>query len=199
MMRKIFAVLVVWMTIGSLFGCQSKAAGFNATVLEADGNVLLVEPEENTDERKSCDKIVVGLSAAGKKAASDIFDMIKAGDIVCITYSGEIMETYPGQISADNIVLVEAESTETGESETGGLVSLIRVNGELYYDTGRESTMSGRCGVMDGEIDSTVAVGEIPVEEHQSNFGVGYGFQYAPEDRIEVYIEEQWRVFEKYQ
>ena len=53
--------------------------------------------------------------------------------------------------------------------------------------------------VMDGEIDSTVADGEIPMKEHQSNFGTGYGFQYAPDDVIEVYIDEQWRVFEKYQ
>ena len=37
------------------------------------------------------------------------------------------------------------------------------------------------------------------MKEHQSNFGTGYGFQYAPDDVIEVYIDEQWRVFEKYQ
>ena len=33
---------------------------------------------------------------------------------------------------------------------------MVMVDGKLYYETGKESTISGRCGVMDGEITSTV-------------------------------------------
>ena len=29
---------------------------------------------------------------------------------------------------------------------------MVMVDVKLYYDTGKESTISGRCGVMDGEI-----------------------------------------------
>lgn len=39
---------------------------------------------------------------------------------------------------------------------------MVMVDGKLYYDTGKESTISGRCGVMDGEITSSVDGFEIP-------------------------------------
>ena len=69
------------------------------------------------------------------------------------------------------------------------------VNDKLYYDTGRESTISARCGNMDGEITSTVDETEIPTEDNQSNFGSGFGYQYGPDDTIEIYINEKWLVF----
>ena len=48
---------------------------------------------------------------------------------------------------------------------------MVMVDGKLYYDTGKESTISGRCGVMDGEITSTVDGSEIPTKDNQSNLG----------------------------
>lgn len=73
---------------------------------------------------------------------------------------------------------------------------MVRVNSKLYYDTGRESTVSGRCGNMDGEITSTVDGTEIPMEDNQSNFGSGFGYQYGTDDTIEIYMNEKWFVFE---
>lgn len=205
-MRRLSFIWMILISVLVLVGCKSKEAdskpektSFNAVVLEVNEDILLVEPEEDAAERKSCDRIQVGLSGMEENRTSELLDTVEAGDIVCVTYNGEIMETYPAQIFAYDVTLIEAKVIETEERESNDMVSLIRVNGELYYDTGRESTISGRCGVMDGEIDSTVADGEIPMKEHQSNFGTGYGFQYAPDDVIEVYIDEQWRVFEKYQ
>ena len=52
-------------------------------------------------------------------------------------------------------------------------------DGAMYYDTGRESTVTGRCGVMDGEITSAVDRTEVPSENDQSNFGAGYGYQWG--------------------
>ena len=75
-------------------------------------------------------------------------------------------------------------------------IPVVRVNGKLYYDTGRESTISGRCGNMDGEITSTVDGTEIPTEDNQSNFGSGFGYQYGADDTIEIYMNETWFVFE---
>ena len=75
-------------------------------------------------------------------------------------------------------------------------IPMIRVNGKLYYDTGRESTISARCGNMDGEITSTVDETEIPTEDNQSNFGSGFGYQYGADDTIEIYMNEKWFVFE---
>lgn len=75
-------------------------------------------------------------------------------------------------------------------------IPMVRVNGKLYYDTGRESTVSGRCGNMDGEIASTVDGTEIPMEDDQSNFGSGFGYQYGADDTIEIFMNEKWFVFE---
>lgn len=72
---------------------------------------------------------------------------------------------------------------------------MVMVNGELYLDTGRESTVEGRCGVMDGEITSTVEGWEKPTEDDQSNFGTGYGYQYGTAGTIEIYMNEKWWVF----
>lgn len=208
-MRRTLFVWTMLTLVLMLAGCKSEEAAnesagpdkttFNAVVLEVNMDNLLVEPAEDTEERKSCDRIQVGLSGMAESQMSQLLDTVKVSDIVCVTYNGGIMETYPAQVAAYDVTLVEEKVIETKETESNTVVSLIRVNGELYYDTGRESTISGRCGVMDGEIDSTVAAGEIPAEEYQSNFGAGYGFQYAPDDVIEVYIDEQWRVFERYQ
>lgn len=75
-------------------------------------------------------------------------------------------------------------------------IPMVRVNGKLYYDTGRERTISGRYANMDGEITSTVDGTEIPTEDNQSNFGSGFGYQYGAHDTIEIYMNEKWFVFE---
>lgn len=76
-------------------------------------------------------------------------------------------------------------------------IPMVRVNGKLYYDTNRESTIEARCGMMDGEITSTVDGTEVPMEDNQSNFGSGYGFQYGIDDTLEIYVNEKWIVFEQ--
>ncbi len=75
-------------------------------------------------------------------------------------------------------------------------IPMVRVDGKLYYDTGKESTVDWRCGNMDGEITSTVDGTEIPTEDNQSNFGSGFGYQYGADDTIEIYMNEKWFVFE---
>ena len=75
-------------------------------------------------------------------------------------------------------------------------IPMVMVDGKLYYDTGNESAIDGRCGNMDGEIISTVDGSETPTENDQSNFGTGFGYQYGTEDTIEIFINEKWIVFE---
>ncbi len=75
---------------------------------------------------------------------------------------------------------VEAESTES--ENTLVRIPMVMIDGVMYYDAGRESTVSGRCGVMDGEITSAVAGTEVPAADDQSNFGSGYGYQWGPEE-----------------
>lgn len=90
-----------------------------------------------------------------------------------------------------------AQDAETKASEWDR-IPMVMVNGELYYDTGKESTMTVRCGNMDGEITSTVDGSEIPSENNQSNFGTGFGYQYGNTDTtIEIFMNEKWFVFEQ--
>lgn len=74
---------------------------------------------------------------------------------------------------------------------------MVMINGELYYDTGKESDITGRCGVLDGEITSEVDGTQIPAEDNQSNFGVGYGYQRIDENSLDIYINDTWIRFEK--
>ena len=69
------------------------------------------------------------------------------------------------------------------------------MDGVLYYDSDEIST-EARCGMMDGTIDSRCK-GNIPTEDNQSNFGMGYGYQ-AGSERIDVLIDEEWHIFKKF-
>ena len=75
-------------------------------------------------------------------------------------------------------------------------IPMVRIGGVLYYDTGRESTVQGRCGVMDGEITSSVEAWEIPEENDQSNFGSGFSYQIGTKvGTVELLLDGKWIVF----
>lgn len=81
-------------------------------------------------------------------------------------------------------------------AETWDRIPMVMVDGTLYLDTGMESTVMARCGMMDGEITSQVPGNEAPAMDDQSNFGTGFGYQYGPtEGTIEIYMNEKWWVF----
>ena len=98
---------------------------------------------------------------------------------------------------------VEVRITEKAEIESSeevvvgdDLIPMVMVNGELYLDTGKESTLEARCGMMDGEITSTVDRTELPTKDNESNFGTGYGYQYGShEGLIEIYMNDKWWIF----
>ena len=74
---------------------------------------------------------------------------------------------------------------------------MFMADGVLYEDTGRESTVDGRCGNMDGEITSSVPSWQQPEEDGQSNFGSGFGYQVGPEpNTLELYQDGHWLVFQ---
>lgn len=166
-------------------GFSNEAASiFQAEILEIHEGYYLVEPVEGSWERSSADRIEVPIRNAAPSPEPEV------GDIIEIEYSGDILESYPAQIAnVYGIKVVE-------ESEQWDLIPMVMVNGTLYLDTGHESTVEARCGVMDGEITSQVDGSKKPTVDDQSNFGVGYGYQYGPtEGTIEIYMNEQWRVF----
>ena len=81
------------------------------------------------------------------------------------------------------------------QEEHWDLIPMVMVDGELYLDTGYRSS-EARCGVMDGEITSTVEGWEKPAKDDQYNFGSGYGYQYGTrEGTIEILMNGKWFAF----
>ena len=157
---------------------------FQAEILEIyDGNYL-VKPVEGSWELSSADRIEVPIRNAHPSQEPEI------GDVIEIEYSGEILETYPARI-ADVYGIKVIKQTETWD-----LIPMVMVNGTLYLDTGHESKIEARCGVMDGEITSQVDGNKQPSVDNQSNFGTGYGYQYgATEGTIELFMNGKWWIF----
>ena len=143
-----------------------------------------MKPVEGSWELNSADRIVVPISNAHPSPEPEI------GNVIEIEYSGEILESYPAQIAdVYGIKLIR-------EAETWDLIPMVMVNGTLYLDTGHESTIEARCGVMDGEITSQVDGSKQPTVDDQSNFGTGYGYQYgATEGTIELFMNGKWWIF----
>lgn len=81
------------------------------------------------------------------------------------------------------------------ETALADLPPMVRVDGILYYHTGTESTLDGRCGTLDDEITACVDRTQTPIEDNQSNFGTGYGYQIGKPGTIEVLIDKKWIVF----
>lgn len=82
---------------------------FKAQILQTkDG--FLVKPDSNSNEYKASDKMSVNIvntiieDSKGQKISKD---ELKVDDIIEITYNGVILESYPAQISAIMIEVVE--------------------------------------------------------------------------------------------
>ena len=159
-------------------------AVLQAEILEIHDGYYLVKPVEGSWELSSADRIEVPIRNAHPSPEPEI------GDVIEIEYSGEILESYPAQIvDVYGIKVIK-------EAETWDLIPMVMVNGTLYLDTGHESTIEARCGVMDGEITSQVDGSKQPTVDDQSNFGTGYGYQYGvTKGTIELFMNGKWWVF----
>lgn len=71
---------------------------FVATILEINGDSVLVEPVEGEDELRSSDKIEFSASGLDNIGA-------EVGSVVQVTYTGEMMESYPAQINATGWII----------------------------------------------------------------------------------------------
>lgn len=191
-MKKYISIFLAIMCILSLVGCGKKepvgdppSVSFQATILEIIDQTYLVEPVEGSQELKSSDQITVPMKNLDPSLEPEV------GDIIEITYDGSIAESYPAQITEVYGIKVVEEVTVGGD-----LIPMVMVNGEIYMDTGHESTVEARCGMMDGEITSTVDATEQPTKDNESNFGTGYGYQYGTQEGlIKIYMNDKWWVF----
>lgn len=78
---------------------ENVAYSFFAKVIQSGEKYIIVEPVEGSNERKSSDKISIGLGEN-----NDVIYPVGAN--VKITYDGMIMETYPAQINVIKIEII---------------------------------------------------------------------------------------------
>lgn len=159
---------------------------FQAEILKIFDNHYLVEPVEGSPELRSSDRIEVKIEHLDPSLEPEV------GDIIEIIHSGEIMESDPARLQDVYSIRVVNEE----EQEQWAMIPMVMVDGKLYLDTGMESSVEARCGVMDGEITSSVDGTKKPTQDGESNFGTGYGYQYGPQEgTIEIFMNEKWWVF----
>lgn len=154
------------------------------------GEAVPVEPDESVIE-------YVEIPVGSDGTTITAFAKLEEGQMIVCLVDGEWYKFHSMEALASSEVHLENDH-ECAEEE---LPRLIMVDGVLYYDCVEKSTVDGRCGMMDGTIDSSMQGGiGIPKKNNSSNFGIGYGYQYGPQEgTIEVCIDDQWWVFKKYE
>ena len=115
-------------------------------------------------------------------------------DPLCYTYIEQIENDGEEKTFLAEVMEVPCEVTPENTESSASLKAMVMVDGQLYVDTGEVGTAAS-CGVMDGNIDSSVPADQKPAQDNQSNFGSDYGFQYGMEDTIKVYTDGEWRIF----
>ena len=89
-------------------------------------------------------------------------------------------------------------TTSASVSAVVDLPQLAMADGVLYYNTGEESPVEGRCGNMDGELTQQVDADQFPTEDGQCNFSTDLGYQRF-EDHIEILLDGHWMIFAPYE
>ena len=102
---------------------------FVGTVLEETTTYMVVEPNQDEQERKTADKIIINYG-------TDHIDYLYGkGRKVVINYKGAIKETYPAQINTDSILVNGYEDFElTIEKASNTDTKKILSSTELYKD-----------------------------------------------------------------
>lgn len=88
-------------------------------------------------------------------------------------------------------------SSENGDTVKKPL-RMIKVDGKLYYDSGKVSDMTPRCGTLDGELKQVGAEHEIPKNDNECNFEGAEGYQSATSITKEIPINGEWVIFKQF-
>lgn len=135
-----------------------------------------------------------------------MFDSLKNGDKVA-ALMGAIEETYPARSTVYRIERLEEGSEADIDPDTLAVLTelgwllpereedrMLYLGGAVLHSTGRPA--KALCGVMDGQIRSTVAFNDTPSEEGQSNFGsVGSDYSLLAEGAVAVWTGDQNTLF----
>jgi len=116
---------------------KEDIASFVGTILEETTTYMIVQPNEDEEERKTADKIQINYG-------TDHIDYLYGiGRKVVIKYTGNIMETYPAQINTDEILIDGYEEFELSVKEDENMkktkilnnkeINIDGVDYNLYY------------------------------------------------------------------
>lgn len=113
-MKRVWNILLAAMLAAALAACAASEPPengrnetvFRARVLSVGDGAMLVEPVEGSAELASADRISVTLEHMDPSPEP------QAGDIVEITYNGEILESYPAQLGAVYGITVAEQAKE---------------------------------------------------------------------------------------
>lgn len=96
-------------------------------------------------------------------------------------------------------IVVDSNKQYRNEKEP---VKAIMLDGYIYYETGEDNDIQGRCGTLDGCFTKTVDKWELPKNDNEANFELknkdycGYQAGFA-EGTIEVPIGDDWEIFKR--
>lgn len=118
MITGIALCLVILIGIALLFNGSNNKTSFKAIILEIQNSSCLVEPVEGSQELNSSDRITISMEKLDSSLEPEV------GDIIEITYNGDIMETYPARLGEVYSIKVVTEAPEgqagTSEDEMHG-------------------------------------------------------------------------------
>ncbi len=196
-MKKYFSLILAMLF--ALSGCTSKkpsiavrvgnpAQSFIADLSQKDSSYITKLLENKTWEDGTADCINDCMVIQGNKTLYYHSDCGTFND----TENEKSLSLSNEEKKRVNIIL--EQYIRLAISENKKPAPMIMVDGKLYQATDKESTAL-RCGIMDGEITSSVSENEIPSKDNQSNFGIGYGYQYGASETIEICIDGKWYIF----
>jgi len=113
MKKTIVTILLCGVMVLGITCCGSKKSNehsFSGKVIEVSSSYIIVEPNENEEERKSSDKFRIEL-----KNDNTSYEL---GTNVRITYVGEINESYPAQIGTTKIEIEKTKLADKRYSKT---------------------------------------------------------------------------------
>ncbi|MBE5936507.1 MAG: DUF3221 domain-containing protein [Lachnospiraceae bacterium] len=110
-MKKInsYIIMIIMLCLMTAGCTKEKTETFTGTIIEKGDSYVVVEPCAEEEIRKSADQISFGTEQLDK--------MFYVGDIVKVTYTGDIMESYPAQINAIAWELIGSDENYTAEDE----------------------------------------------------------------------------------
>ena len=101
-------------------------------------------------------------------------------------------------------IIVGKKSNEKQYMSEKEPVKAVMIDGYIYYETGEDNDINGRCGNLDGSFTKAVDKWEIPKNDNESNFELkskntqGYQLGFT-EGTIEVQIGDDWEIFKKFE